>query len=653
MFVRGFRRVVRLLRRRPADDTAEVSDLMPVLAEAPWMHLAAEFADTRFRAMVRRLPALVRQALVLAWRASPVDTGLAVGLNLVSGALTAFGLLATRGVLQALFAEGPTTARIEAALPSLALVAGAAAVRAGLQLTAGWAQSRLEPQVAHVVEAQMYDLATRVELAAFDDAGFADELDQARYRGTEATKWLVSHAINLITALMGVVGAAAALFVLHPLLVAVLLIAALPRGWAAVHAAHVEYASLFRRIARRRRLMLLSQLMAGRETAAELRAYTMRGYLLDEFDRITRAETAADLDVARRQMAARLLGGVLAGVATAGVYVVLGMLLISGAVPLAAAGTAVLALQSAQPALQQVIYQINMLYEEGLYFRDYTEFCARAMARIGAAATVPAPGAFQEIRLDDVSLRYPDTETPALDGVSLTIRRGQTVALVGENGSGKTTLARLLAGLYAPTAGHIWWDSRPLDGADPDELRERIAVVTQDFHCWPFTARQNIQIGRHTRRDGDPPIQAAARAAGAHDMIVGLPYGYDTLLDRTFKDGHELSVGQWQRIAVARGFYRDAPLLICDEPSASLDARAEHALFQQLRSHADGRTTVLITHRLANVRHADHIYVLHDGRLVEQGTHDELMAEGGRYAELFTLQASGYQAEAPDPRPRR
>jgi ATP-binding cassette subfamily B protein/ATP-binding cassette subfamily C protein len=620
-----------------------VAEEFPELADWPWMHRAAEFADTRFAAMARRLPALVRQALGLAWRASPRDTSLAVGLNLASGVLTAVGLLATRGVLAPLFASGPTADRIAAAAPSLVLVGAAVGGRAGLQLAAGWTQSRLAPQVAHTVERRMYDLATRVELAAFDDAGFADDLEQARYRGADATRWLVDRTIDLITALVGVLGAAAALFVLDPLLVGVLLLATLPRGWAAVRAARVEYESMFRRIARRRRLMLLGHLMASRETAAELRAYTMRGFLLGQFDRFTRAETAADLEVARRQTITRLIGGLLAGVATVGVYAVLGLLLVRGAIPLAAAGTAVLALQSVQPSLQNVIYQVNELYEEGLYFRDYTDFCARAEARINPASTLPAPAGFAEIRLEGVSLRYPDTDQPALDGVSLTIRRGQTIALVGENGSGKTTLAKLLAGLYRPTSGRVWWDGTPMGDTNPDELRGQIAVVTQDFHRWPFTARQNVHIGRHTRADVDEPIHAAARAAGAHEMILELPHGYATLLDRTFKDGHELSGGQWQRIAAARGFYRDAPLLICDEPSASLDARAEHALFQQLRAHAAGRTTVLITHRLANVRHVDHIYVLDRGRLVEDGPHDDLIAAGGRYAELFALQAAGYQ----------
>jgi ATP-binding cassette subfamily B protein/ATP-binding cassette subfamily C protein len=215
------------------------------------------------------------------------------------------------------------------------------------------------------------------------------------------------------------------------------------------------------------------------------------------------------------------------------------------------------------------------------------------------------------------------------------------VALVGENGSGKTSLAKLLAGLYEPTSGRVCWDGQDLKGLDVEQVRGHVAMVTQDWWRFPFTARVNIAIGRHTRRDGEGPIHAAARAAGAHEMIIALPSGYDTLLDRKFHGGQDLSGGQWQRLVAARGLYRGGALLICDEPSAALDARAEHALFRQLRRRPD-RAVVLITHRLANVRHADRIYVLSQGSVVEEGDHDQLIAAGGEYAQLFSLQAAGY-----------
>jgi ABC-type multidrug transport system fused ATPase/permease subunit len=227
--------------------------------------------------------------------------------------------------------------------------------------------------------------------------------------------------------------------------------------------------------------------------------------------------------------------------------------------------------------------------------------------------------------------------------VSLTLRRGEVIAFVGENGSGKSSLAKLIAGLYLPNSGTIHWDGVAIGELDRRSLAAQVAVISQDWWKFPFTADRNITLGRYDRGpdvDG-PTVTQAASAAAAHDMITKLPRGYETLLDREFKDGYELSGGQWQRLVSARGLYRDARLLICDEPSSALDARAEHAIFQQLLGDRK-RTTVLITHRLANVRHADHIYVLHHGKIIQHGTHAQLIAAGGLYQELFHLQASGY-----------
>jgi len=469
-------------------------------------------------------------------------------------------------------------------------------------------------------------------------------MQRASERGTRAAGSVVSYAIDLLSALVGVVAAMVALFVVHPVLVPLMLLAVAPVGWASVRAARIRYVSQFRRIARQRRLWVLERLMADRETAAELRTYGMRGFLLDQYESVIAAETAADLEVVRGQMVSRAAGAALSGVAGVGVWIVLGLLIATDRVPLAAAASAVVALQTVRQSLQLAVMAVNVMYEEALYFADYTDFTARAATRLLAAPTRPAPAPFRELRLDRVSLHYPGTSRAAVDEVSLTLRAGETVALVGENGSGKTSLARLLALLWAPDSGTVRWDGVPVGELPRAALRRHIAVVGQDVLHWPFTARENVQVGDVERADpGGERAVAAATAVGADAMIRQLDRGYDTLLDLTFVGGQELSGGQWQRLAAARATFRDAPLLICDEPSAALDARAEHALFRQLRSRGGDRATVLVSHRLANVRHVDRIYVLHEGRLVEQGSHDELMSGGGRYAELFTLQASGYR----------
>jgi ATP-binding cassette subfamily B protein/ATP-binding cassette subfamily C protein len=342
---------------------------------------------------------------------------------------------------------------------------------------------------------------------------------------------------------------------------------------------------------------------------------------------------------AARQTATRVIAQVATGIATAGVYLVLGVLLSVGLVPLAIAGTAVIAIRSAQASLASLLYAVNQCYEEGLYFSDYLAFCADATRRIPPAGTRPVPDGFDRITADRVTFSYPDAAEPALHEVSVEIGRGEVVALVGENGSGKTTLAKILAGLYRPGTGAVYWDQTSLGDVDPEPMRELIAVIAQDHANWPLTVRHNIAMGRTANPGG---LAAAAAASGADTVIEKLAHGYDTLLDRRFKDGTELSGGQWQRIAAARGFYRSAPLLIMDEPTAALDARAESALFSSVREHAKGRSVLLITHRMASVRHADRIYVLRDGRVIEQGMHAQLMELGGQYAELYTLQAAPY-----------
>jgi ATP-binding cassette subfamily B protein/ATP-binding cassette subfamily C protein len=377
----------------------------------------------------------------------------------------------------------------------------------------------------------------------------------------------------------------------------------------------------------------------------------MRTFLIGRVARLAAYARSTQLRAARQMTVTKLIGGALGGVATAGVYVVLGVLLTTGYLALSVAGTAVLAIRSAAGSLQQLMFAVNQCYEDGLYFSDYLAFCADARARIPAAAPgavtgagqdcPAAPARFTRITASGVTFSYPGGDEPALREVTMEIGCGEVVALVGENGSGKTTLAKILAGLYRPSAGTVRWDDVEITGVDGELLREQIAVIAQDHGNWPLSVRDNITMGR----DLDEALLASAAAASGADTVIGdLARGYDTLLARQFKDGAELSGGQWQRIAAARGFYRTAPLLIMDEPTAALDARAEFALFSSLRTLAENRTVLIITHRLASVRHADRIYVLARGGVTESGTHAELMALGGQYAELFTLQAAQYQA---------
>jgi ATP-binding cassette, subfamily B, bacterial len=639
----------------PGKDDADPDDHETAeLAANYWHAYEQRMAAVKFGDVARRFPALIGQALSLGWAASRRDTAATIGLNLASGAFGGYALFATTGVLQALFAAGPTPQRVRAALPSLILVAFATALKSGVSTAAGWAQSRLAPQVDQTVEVQLYDLTTQVELAAFDDPDFHDRLQRARDRGVSSASMLVNDVINVVTAFTALASAAVVVGLLQPILLAVLLLAQLPGAWAAVRTARISYLNRFALIDSYRRKYMLASLISDRRTAAELRSFTMRAFLIGRVARLAAYARGTQLRAARQMTVTKLIGSALGGVATAGVYVVLGVLLTTGLLALSVAGTAVLAIRSAAGSLQQLMFSVNQCYENGLYFSDYLAFCADARARIPAPARARAqsaggddrptpelvPARFARITAAGITFSYPGMDEPALRDISVEIGCGEVVALVGENGSGKTTLAKILAGLYRPSAGTVCWDDVEIAGVDGELLRERIAVIAQDHGNWPLSVRDNITMGRVL---DEALLTAAAAASGADTVIGELTRGYDTLLARQFKDGAELSGGQWQRIAAARGFYRTAPLLIMDEPTAALDARAEFALFSSLRTLAEDRTVLIITHRLASVRHADRIYVLDHGGVTESGTHAELMALGGQYAELFTLQAAQYE----------
>ncbi|GAA2912632.1 multidrug ABC transporter permease [Actinoplanes cyaneus] len=637
---------------RPADDDRPPGDEANVLeaeddgelALPYWLTSTQEAADTTFLQMLRRLPRLLRDAWLLGWRAGPGTTVSVLILQVAAGVAGALGLISVVGVFDGLLQAGPTPERVRAAVPSLIFLVVALAVRGLLAAGATAAHGRLSPVVYEAAENRLLDLTTRVDLATFDDPDWRDAMERARDRGIDAAQQVVDFGIEVLTHLVGLIAAAGVLAVLHPALLPLLILAVVPTGWAAVRAARSGYRSRLRLIAVWRRQRMLAYLLAAREPAAELRAFTVRRFLLAEVARLLRVSTVEEISVVTGQVRTTLYGQALSGLFTGLAYVMLCWLLWTGRMELAAGGAAAYAINIGIGKLRELAFSANRVYEYGLYFADFQGFCELSEARAEPATDRSAPAEFTEMRVQDVTFRYPDADRPAVDGVSLTLRRGEIVALVGENGSGKSTLAAVLAGLYRPQQGTITWDGVDVTDYRVDTLRERVAVVMQEPTRWPLSARANIAIGRHDRPASLAEVQESARAGDAHEFVMELPRTYDTILSRHFTDGADLSGGQWQRLAVSRAFHRDAPLLICDEPTANLDARAEHEVYRRLRDLASGRTVVLITHRMASVREADRIYVLDHGVVVEEGGHDTLMATGGLYSQLFTLQASAYQS---------
>ncbi len=650
------------MRFRRTTDAAAPDPSAPTLIGADdlttpsWAKVYEAMAGSGTSRMLRAAPVALGVLVRLAWQTSPRLTLLAAAVELAAGCATAFGLLATATVFTQLLEQGPTPQRVVAALPALTLVMAAFAARGLLEAAVGAVQAVLAPRVELRAQDELHAAVIGVELVAFDDADFVELVRRTSAQGIMSVRRGVSAAGNLLGSAISVAAAIVTAGLLNPVLAPVVLLAALPNGWASVRSALLGYESFVRMVSRMRRLGITGDMITNRRQAAEVRAFTTQDTLLGEHRRIGSQLAAEAVAVEHRKIAIRLVGRGLAGVGTALAYGVLGVLLYTGSMPLALAGAAAVAMRTASSAVSMTVYAANQLFEHSFYLDMLTSCLAQARDYHRTAAVQRLPHDPQLIELHEVSFSYPGKDEPALDRVSLTIKRGQVVALVGENGSGKSTLAKVITGLYLPDQGRVSWDGVDIAQVDQRELHSQVAVVLQDPVEWPMTAANNIRVGRLERPDPDGTVLAAAAAdSGADAVVAELPDGWNTVLSREFQNGHDLSGGQWQRISVARGLYRDAPLLVADEPTAAMDARAEHAVLQSLQSlsragAASGngdspgatRTTVLITHRLANIRHADQIIVLDHGRVTEQGTHAELIARGGGYAELFTLQARAY-----------
>ncbi|QFZ24016.1 ABC transporter ATP-binding protein [Saccharothrix syringae] len=591
---------------------------------------------------LRSLPAAVAAVFRLAWATSPRLTLTAAAVHVVSGCVTAFGLLATADVFAALLRDGPTPDRLVRALPALAVVVGSFVVRALLDTAVAAVESSLRPRVTRAANDEVTAVLARARLLAFEDADFRELARQGGRRGVRSMESSLRYLADLLSGGISLVASVVTVGLLNPWLVPALLLAALANAWAAAKASKLRYEHFLDSVTRDTRKSVVEEVATDRDFALERTALTLQERLLAEYRRIADSLVGDEIRMAHRTNLVRLTGRALAGVGTGAAYLVLGLLLRTGAMELALAGTAVLAMRTGFSSLGNTTRAVNALYEDSFYIDFYRKLLVEGAARATRRSAVRPPADPAAIRLEGVSFTYPGGKQPALRDVDLTVARGEVVALVGENGSGKTTLGKVLTGLYPATSGTVRWDDVDLAVADEHAVHSSVAVIAQDPAQWPMTARHNVLVGRLERDDERAYLDAVGKS-GADEVIASLPGGPDTVLSRRFNDGQDLSGGQWQRMGIARGTYRDAAVLVADEPTAALDARAEARVFEGLREATARRTTILVTHRLANIRNADRIVVLDRGRIVEQGTHEELMALRGHYHELFELQAAAYR----------
>ncbi|MFD0415445.1 ATP-binding cassette domain-containing protein [Streptomyces sp. NPDC127108] len=595
-----------------------------------------DIADASWWRMAGRLPRTLGAAARLGWAADRTAMLWLAGCQVAVVAAAAVGLAALPGALAQLFHGGPVAERVAAAAPALVVVAVAAGVRAGADAVGAYASARLAPEVASEADLQILAAAPRVELEAYDQPGFGDRL-QAAGRGAEATENLIADAQALVSALGQLAAAATVLTLLHPVLLPLLVLAVAPKGAAAVTTARIQHRADHQNTADSHLRYLLRHHATHQRTAAEVRATTMAAFLSDWYAEITGRIKATHRRAAPRVLRVTLLGASLSGLMLVSTWAALGLLAASGRLDLALAATAVVAVRTSTGALTSLVLAAARLFRTSLYLEDWQAFLRRAAALRAVRGSVAIPdGGPAEIRAEKVSYTYPGAATPAVDGVSLTLRRGELVALVGENGSGKSTLSALLTGLRIASTGTVSWDGTDLAEADPHTVWAKVGLVPQDFTRWPMDLRANIHLGQ-PRSETDALLLDAARASGADRVIADAPHGLDTLVAGSHWGGTDLSGGQWQRIAVARAFYRDAAMLMLDEPTSAMDPRAEYLVIRRFKELAAGKAAVFVTQGLENARIADRVVVLDRGRIREEGDFATLLARDGLFAELYRL----------------
>jgi ATP-binding cassette subfamily B protein len=597
--------------------------------------------DPTAKVNVRRLPRLARGALTIVWQAARSDFLLSTSMQVVGGLGVALQLLLGQRALQTLLNASRGGGSLADVLPWAVAVAVLAALLFFASAVQRERQQILGELVSRHIEERVLDVAAAVRLEAFEAPDFHNRLQRVRNAGHQSMN-LVFGLSGLAGAALGVGGVVVALIALQPILIPLLVLVFLPAWLVASRRSEAFYRFFWRMTPRDRERMYVASLLADRDAAKEVRGFGLAGYLGARYRRLYDERLDELRRIARRQLWYSLAANLTTGLVLGATLLLVAWLTLSGRVALAQAGIAVAGVAVAGSRLAQAGYAAGSLSEAALYLDDYVKFLGLLPQAIAERPTAPAPAGFERLRVEGLSFTYPSGATPALREVSMEVRRGEVIALVGENGSGKTTLAKLLAGLYSPGAGRILWDGVDIGTVDPEQLRRSVAVIFQDFLRYHLPARDNIGLGRYQAIDDLPGIQRAAYHADADGFIRDLRAGYDTMLGPEFVGGTDLSIGQWQRMALARAFFRDAPFVILDEPTAALDPRAEHDLFERIRALLEDRTVLLISHRFSSVRSADRIYVLDQGKVVESGSHEELVAANGLYADLFALQAKAY-----------
>jgi ATP-binding cassette subfamily B protein len=589
-----------------------------------------------------------RRAIELVWTTSRILTIALAALTLVAGGLPAVvalvGARIVDSVVAAMRVHAETGAVVYGAvLGYVALEAAVVAAIAATQRGISLCQSLLRAQLGQRVNVMILEKALTLELAQFEDSEFYDKLVRARREASSRPLSLVMRTFGLAQNGVSLLSYAGLLTQFSPWAVVVLLLAGLPAFVAEAKFSGDAF-RLFRWRSPETRMQQYFEMVLAREGhAKEVKLYELGPLFLERYREIFERLYAEDRNLTIRRDSWGFAMGLIGTAALYGGYGWIAIETVRGSISLGQMTMYLMLFRQGQAAVSAGLSAVGGMYEDNLYLSTLYEYLEQPVrAWQGAVARGPEPG--DGVRFEGVSFRYPGSETQALEDISLHIRPGKSLALVGENGSGKTTLIKLLTRLYQPSAGRILLDGRDLNEWEESALRRRIGVIFQDFARYQLLVGENVGAGDVRAFLDEGRWKEAAAKGAAEPFIRQLPQGFHTQLGRWFKEGRELSGGQWQKIALSRAFMRtEADILVLDEPTASMDAAAEASVFEHFRALTRGRIAILISHRFSTVRMADQIVVLDEGRILERGTHEELVRRGGRYAALFELQARGYR----------
>ena len=551
--------------------------------------------------------------------------------------------LAAAGPAHASLRDSLLGGRLDRVITLVALELALAVVSDVLGRLVALMDALLSEKLSNATSIRLMEHAATLDLEDFEDSELQDGLERAR-RQTVGRMSLIAQIFGQAQDVLTIASFAGGLLIYAPWLIALLVFALVPAFLGEAHFNALSYSLNYRWTPERRQLDYVRQTGASVETAKEVKIFGLNAFLIERY------RTLADaFYLANRRLASRraVWGGLLSTLGTAGYYVAYAFIVfrtLRGDFTIGDLAFLSGSFLRLRNLLEGLLIGFSQVAGQALYLDDLFSFFELRPQIVSPPNPRPVPVPIRQgFSFEDVGFRYPGAERWAVRHLTFTLREGEVLALVGENGAGKTTLVKLLARLYDPNEGRILLDGHDLREYDLAALRANIGVIFQDFVRYHMTAAENIAVGRIEAAGDRARIEAAARASLADEAIQRLPGGYEQVLGKRFRTGVDLSGGEWQKIAIARAFMRDAQLLILDEPTAALDARSEFEVFQHFKELSHGKTAVLISHRFSSVRMADRILVLDEGQIEAAGTHEELLAAGGRYAELFELQAAGYR----------